>query len=220
MEMGNIQRCLPIVIVTLCLYVLPAIGQPYVSGQQIAHVKTDWRVTDKLRVGDESPNFKLKTKDFTREVELSSFRGKRPVVLIFGSYSCPSFRSQAGLFEEMASQYKDRAEFFIVYIRESNAAGGKTSLINERESISIKDPQDYLQRTEVAKQCCSALNIRTPCLVDRLDDAVAEAYAAWPDRIYIVDSDGKIAFVGRPGPSGFAPAVQSIDNWLKKQSAR
>ncbi len=200
----------------LCLSLTPVTAQPYLGGEH-AKVRTNWRVPDKLRVGDAAPDFKLKTKDFTREVELSSFKGKRPVVLIFGSYSCPSFRSQAGLFEEMSAEYKDRAEFFIVYIRESNAVGGAPSSINDREGISVKDPQDYLQRTEVAKLGCSALNIQTPCLVDRIDDAVAEAYSAWPDRIYIVDTDGQIAFVGKPGPSGFAQAVQSTDAWLKRE---
>lgn len=194
---------------------VPLLAQPYLGSTQGIRVRTDWRVPDKLRVGDEAPDFKLKTKDFTREVELSSFKGKRPVILIFGSYSCPSFRSQAGLFEEMVASYKDKAEFFVVYIREANAAGGAASSINEREGITVKDPQDYLQRTEVAKLGCSALNIHTPCLVDRIDDAVGEAYSAWPDRIYVVDTDGKIAYVGKPGPSGFAQAVQSVEHWLK-----
>ena len=43
--------------------------------------------TSPLRVGDAAPDFKLKTKDASREVQLSSFKGQRPVVLIFGSYT-------------------------------------------------------------------------------------------------------------------------------------
>ena len=38
-------------------------------------------------VGDPAPDFKLKTKDGKSEVELSSFKGKRAVVLVFGSYT-------------------------------------------------------------------------------------------------------------------------------------
>jgi len=40
-----------------------------------------------LHVGDSAPEFRLKTVDRTREVALSSFRGTRPVVLVFGSYT-------------------------------------------------------------------------------------------------------------------------------------
>jgi len=47
----------------------------------------DLRMPDTLRVGDAAPDFKLKTKDGTRDVQLSGFKGKRPVVLVFGSYT-------------------------------------------------------------------------------------------------------------------------------------
>ena len=47
----------------------------------------DLRMPDTLRVGDAAPDFKLKTKDGSREVTLSSFKGKRPVVLVFGSFT-------------------------------------------------------------------------------------------------------------------------------------
>jgi hypothetical protein len=49
--------------------------------------KGDLRMPDTLRVGDAAPDFKLKTTDGSREVTLSSFKGKRPVVLVFGSYT-------------------------------------------------------------------------------------------------------------------------------------
>lgn len=40
-----------------------------------------------LKVGDEAPGFKLKSADGKKEVDLASFKGKRPVVLVFGSYT-------------------------------------------------------------------------------------------------------------------------------------
>ena len=40
-----------------------------------------------LRVGDLAPDFTLPRIDHTAEITLSSFRGKKPVVLIFGSYT-------------------------------------------------------------------------------------------------------------------------------------
>ncbi len=45
------------------------------------------RAPDQLKVGSPAPDFKLKTADGKREVQLSSFKGKRPVVLVFGSYT-------------------------------------------------------------------------------------------------------------------------------------
>ena len=40
-----------------------------------------------LEAGDPAPDFRLPTYDKSSLVELSSFRGDRPVVLIFGSYT-------------------------------------------------------------------------------------------------------------------------------------
>ena len=40
-----------------------------------------------LHHGDMAPDFHLKTLDHSREVNLAGFRGKQPVVLIFGSYT-------------------------------------------------------------------------------------------------------------------------------------
>jgi hypothetical protein len=40
-----------------------------------------------LKPGDPAPDFTLKTVDHSREVKLSSFRGQKPVVLVFGSYT-------------------------------------------------------------------------------------------------------------------------------------
>ena len=38
-------------------------------------------------LGAEAPNFKLKMLNSEQEVELASFKGKKPVVLVFGSYT-------------------------------------------------------------------------------------------------------------------------------------
>jgi AhpC/TSA family len=40
-----------------------------------------------LRVGDPAPDFTLPLLDHSSQVTLSSFRGVRPVVLVFGSYT-------------------------------------------------------------------------------------------------------------------------------------
>ena len=40
-----------------------------------------------LQAGDMAPDFRLPTLDHTQAVQLSSYRGSRPVVLVFGSYT-------------------------------------------------------------------------------------------------------------------------------------
>lgn len=40
-----------------------------------------------VKAGDTAPNFSLETVDHKSRVQLSSFRGNKPVVLVFGSYT-------------------------------------------------------------------------------------------------------------------------------------
>jgi hypothetical protein len=47
----------------------------------------DQRREGALKVGAIAPDFTLSTLDGKRKVKLSSFRGHRPVALIFGSYT-------------------------------------------------------------------------------------------------------------------------------------
>ncbi len=51
--------------------------------------ETMWNVArgGDLRVGDSAPDFTLPKVDRSARVQLSSFRGRRPVVLVFGSYT-------------------------------------------------------------------------------------------------------------------------------------
>jgi hypothetical protein len=41
----------------------------------------------KIHTGDEAPDFNLEAQDKSGMVRLSSFRGQKPVVLVFGSYT-------------------------------------------------------------------------------------------------------------------------------------
>ena len=44
-----------------------------------------------------------------------------------------------------------------------------------------------------------------------------EVYAGWPERFYIIDTDGSIAYKGEPGPFGYHP--EEVEEWLKKRFA-
>jgi hypothetical protein len=60
----------------------------------------------------------------------------------------------------------------------------------------------------VARKFAEQLEVSIPILVDTIDDQVERAYAGWPDRIYILGADCRIAHKGEPGPGGFAPSVR------------
>ena len=72
------------------------------------------------------------------------------------------------------------------------------------------------ERFAAARQGVSRLGLTMPVLVDSMDDDVSKAFAAWPERIYVVGADGRVAFAGGPGPFEFDPdaAVAALDALL------
>jgi type I thyroxine 5'-deiodinase len=66
---------------------------------------------------------------------------------------------------------------------------------------------------------CVELKLTMPTLLDGLDDKVGKDYGAFPDRLYLIGRDGKIAYKGGPGPFGFKPPEleEAIKEELRKQ---
>ena len=76
---------------------------------------------------------------------------------------------------------------------------------NDRVGVSIAQPTTQAARNLVASQCCQALNLTMPLLVDTIDDQVNRAYSGFPDRLYLIDREGKVAYKGGRGPFGYKP---------------
>ncbi len=115
-------------------------------------------------------------------------------------------------------EYGDSVEFFIVYIREAHALDSRWPMGGGNAPI-MEDPVTQEERDAVATTCMTKLELEPiPALVDGLDDAVNKAYAGWPDRLYLVGVDGKIAFHGGRGPFGFKPA--ELEAAIKKALVR
>ncbi len=92
-----------------------------------------------------------------------------------------------------------------VYIEEAHAADEWQMPVNEREGVVCKQPTALAERQAVAARCNTALGLSMPCVVDTIDNTTDERYAGWPERIFIVDEQGKIAYAGKSGPWGFKP---------------
>ncbi len=104
--------------------------------------------------------------------------------------------------------------FYIVYILEAHPEDGWKMPANEREGIKVNQPKTYEERVKVAGDCIKDLKLSIPCLVDDLQNTAQKAYAGWPDRCYVIDKEGKVAYKGNPGPAGFKPA--DAEDALKK----
>lgn len=115
----------------------------------------------------------------------------------------------------MYQTYKDRAAFFLVYIREAHPDSILFTKVNgEEKLLKIGQTETLGERKDVASKCVETLKLSMPTLIDRDDNKVNFDYAGWPERLYVVGVDGRIAYQGGPGPRGFK--VEEVVQWLEK----
>ena len=105
----------------------------------------------------------------------------------------------------MHARYGNVAEFVAVYVREAHPIDGWREPGNDAVGISFSQPKAQDERTSIAAECCSKLEISMPLLVDDMNDLVGRAYSGMPDRMYVIDRDGLIVYKGGRGPFGFKP---------------
>jgi hypothetical protein len=91
---------------------------------------------------------------------------------------------------------------------------------NDRAGIALAQPRTFAERVEAACRCHAALTMNIPLLIDDLDDRVGHLYSGMPDRLYLIDRDGRVAYKGGRGPFGFKPGEleQSLVLLLLDQS--
>ena len=157
-------------------------------------------------LGDKVTDFTLKTNDGEKEITLSKLIGTKPVVLVFGNFTCGPFRMQAGNVEKLYRRYADRANFVMVYVREAHPIDGWQMESNDLVDVRLPQPKTYQERVSVAQTCGQRLALGFPMLVDTMDDTVGARYSGMPSRLYLIDGDGKVAYKSARGPFGFKPS--------------
>ena len=95
--------------------------------------------------------------------------------------------------------------FLAVYILEAHPSDVWQMQSNIKEKVVIASPKDEEERALVAGACVRKLGIKFPAVIDGFDNPVEKAYTGWPDRIYLIDARGRVAYKSRPGPFGFEP---------------
>jgi type I thyroxine 5'-deiodinase len=98
-------------------------------------------------------------------------------------------------------EYKDRVAFYVVYIEEAHASDSWRLAGN----VSVATPLSFDERGTVASSCVRKLGIEMPALVDGVENTTEVAYTGWPDRLYLIDRQGRVAYKSGPGPFGFHP---------------
>ena len=95
--------------------------------------------------------------------------------------------------------------FYAVYIVEAHPTDIWQMKSNLKDNVLFANPKTDEERAFVAGACVRKLGIKFPAVIDGIDNRTEVAYTGWPDRLYLINRDGKVVYKSKPGPFGFKP---------------
>ncbi len=93
--------------------------------------------------------------------------------------------------------------------------------MNIDDGVVFEQPQSEDERAAVAQACILDLSFEMPMLLDDASDQVDGKYMALPERLFLVDARGNIAWRSEIGPWGFDVGawVAAIESLLAPQAS-
>lgn len=92
-----------------------------------------------------------------------------------------------------------------MYILEAHPSDVWQMQSNLKDQVVFASPKNEEERAFLAGACVRKLGIKFPAVLDGFDNTVEKAYTGWPDRLYLIDRSGRVAYKSRAGPFGFKP---------------
>ena len=83
---------------------------------------------------------------------------------------------------------------------------------NVKDDVCYAQPKTLQQRVAIAQDFTKKYKFPLPFGIDDMSNAADAAYAAWPERLYIIDETGHVAYRGGMGPFHYKPA--EVRDWL------
>jgi hypothetical protein len=163
----------------------------------------EWLNPQKFRAGTPAPDFSLSTALDHRQVQLADFRGRKPVVLLFGSFGCNLFCNDLDRLSEIGRNYPKDAEFLLVYVSDAPHA--------VLPAFKGSPPESRPARIQRGLRY---FGLVMSCLIDGSDRAVEKAYDCMPRRLVVVDRAGNIALdLGKGLQTPWN--LDELEQWLK-----
>jgi len=115
---------------------------------------------------------------------------------------------------QLFDDYKDHADFLTIYVREAHPTDEWQMKSNEKDKddVCYAQPKTLAQRVAIANDFTQRFKYPVPFGIDQMDNAANDAYAAWPERLYILDENGYVAYKGGNGPFKYDP--KEVRAWL------
>jgi hypothetical protein len=99
-----------------------------------------------------------------------------------------------------------------VYVREAHPTDEWQMKSNVKDDVCYAQPKNLGQRVAIANDFVKRFHFPLPFGIDDMNNRANDAYAAWPERLYILDESGRIVYRGGMGPFNYNPA--EVRQWL------
>ena len=101
----------------------------------------------------------------------------------------------------MYEQYGSQVAFYAVYILEAHPTDVWQMQSNIKDNVLFASPKNEEERAFVAGACVRKLGIKFPAVIDGFANTTEVAYTGWPDRLYLIGSDGKVVMTESRAPA-------------------
>jgi len=85
----------------------------------------------------------------------------------------------------------------------------------DKDDVCYMQPKTLEQRVAIANDFTRRFKFTLPFGIDEMNNAANDAFAAWPERLYIIDANGKISYKGGNGPFRYDP--NEVRAWLAQR---
>jgi type I thyroxine 5'-deiodinase len=99
-----------------------------------------------------------------------------------------------------------------VYVREAHPTDEWQMKSNVKDEVCYAQPKTLEQRVAIAQDFTKRYKYTLPFGIDDMSNEADTAYSAWPERLYVIDESGHIAYRGGMGPFNYRPA--EVREWL------
>ena len=83
---------------------------------------------------------------------------------------------------------------------------------NVKDGVCYAQPKTLEQRVAIAQDFTKRYKFPLPFGIGDMGNAADAAYSAWPERLYVIDESGHIAYRGGMGPFNYNP--KELREWL------